>query len=67
MNGSGDLHGYDFTCTSAEIEIDGSAKAAINATENLDANISGSGSISYKGSPHVQSEIKGSGTVQKGR
>ncbi|MBN1754741.1 DUF2807 domain-containing protein [bacterium] len=66
ISGSGDLEAFKLRTDRTSINIGGSGKARIQATEILSALITGSGNIYYKGEPkNVQKQISGSGDVIK--
>lgn len=49
----------------ADVSINGSGKANVSVSQQLNADINGSGDINYNGSPAVNTKISGSGKVQK--
>lgn len=65
ISGSGDLDAYEFHAKDCDINISGSGKCFVTATDNLDVKISGSGSVFYHGNPSVNTQITGSGKVKK--
>ncbi|MBC5994318.1 head GIN domain-containing protein [Pontibacter cellulosilyticus] len=65
ISGSGRHYAYDMRSRRADINISGSGKAQVHATDQLDANISGSGRVFYKGNPDTNLDVSGSGKVTK--
>ena len=65
ISGSGHVKCFDFWVKNARVEVSGSGKMQVNASEKLDAEISGSGNIEYMGNPDVTIDVSGSGKVKK--
>jgi len=63
--GSGDYQASELKSKDVKINITGSGKVVVAASEKLDVNITGSGSIEYVGDPSVTQSITGSGSVHK--
>ena len=65
ISGSANYNGLELETQNTSIEISGSGRAKVNASESLKARISGSGSVQYKGKPDkVNTNISGSGSVK---
>ncbi|WP_127131519.1 head GIN domain-containing protein [Georgenia sp. SYP-B2076] len=65
IDGSGEYDGADLASTDAEVSVDGSGDAAVQASGALDASVSGSGSIVHSGGASVRSAVKGSGDISQ--
>lgn len=66
VNGSGDLDATDLIASGAEVSINGSGSAVVNATTSLDVAIAGSGSVAYIGDPQqLATSITGAGKISK--
>ena len=65
IEGSGDVAGAALQVAEAEVDIDGSGSAVVNATDTLDVDISGSGKVTYLGDPVLSQNISGSGSVTR--
>ena len=66
ISGSGKVAGFNLVVEKCYARISGSGSVEINATKEIDAEISGSGTVLYKGSPdHISSHSSGSGKVKK--
>ena len=64
IDGSGNIVCDELQAKSASVEINGSGKVIVYASESLDASINGSGNVVYSGNPaSVESSIQGSGSV----
>lgn len=64
ISGSGNIDAFDLHNRSAEVSVAGAGRAALTATERLDASISGAGIIRYKGKPAITKNVSGIGTLQ---
>lgn len=64
INGSGDVKTDELISTTCRVEINGSANAEVNVSDELDIEINGSGAVCYVGSPTITTDISGSGSVQ---
>ncbi|MBT3539269.1 DUF2807 domain-containing protein [Candidatus Parcubacteria bacterium] len=64
VNGSGKYFGFHLKSDSTKININGSGKAEVGITKELDINIAGSGDIYYKGNPKITQDVSGSGSVE---
>lgn len=66
ISGSGRVSGFNLIVENCIARISGSGTVEINATKEIDAEISGSGTVVYKGNPdHISSHSSGSGKVRK--
>ena len=65
INGSGEFKGLGLKASDAEVGINGSGYASVNAKGKLKVEINGSGEVEYTGSPKIKSDISGSGEVKK--
>ena len=65
ISGSGKYDGGDLVASVATVSVTGSGDAVVNATNELDAEVSGSGNIEYIGDPSLVSSISGSGDVSR--
>ena len=66
ISGSGNVNAFDFSSVVTKVKIKGSGDAKVNATEQIDANVSGSGNVEYKDTgARVISDIQGSGDIVK--
>lgn len=62
-SGSGDIHAFNLLVQDGDVDVSGSGKTEINASQNLTIDISGSGDVYYKNTPAIDVEISGSGHV----
>lgn len=66
IDGSGSLEAFDLQTEITTIDISGSGKARVNASQELDVKISGSGNVKYKGDAQkVNQKVSGSGLIEK--
>lgn len=63
ISGSGNINLENVVATKATTTTSGSGETRVNASQNLEINISGSGSVYYKGTPVINTSISGSGKV----
>ncbi|MGE3954224.1 MAG: head GIN domain-containing protein [Parachlamydiales bacterium] len=66
VNGAGRYLAFDLQTESTDIEINGTGKAEVSASERLNVEVNGAGSVSYRGNPKVSQKIRGIGTVSHG-
>jgi hypothetical protein len=64
ISGTGDYAGGELAGRDAEVTINGTGSAIVNASDRLRAVVNGTGSIGYIGSPTVTQSINGLGTVR---
>ena len=62
--GSGDLDLFELQAKRAKVEISGSGKVKVHATETLDVDVAGSGDVTYRGEPRVSIDQAGSARVR---
>jgi Putative auto-transporter adhesin, head GIN domain len=65
LSGVGSYEGAAFKTKQTVVRSRGVGSAVINASEQLDADLSGIGSVEYIGSPQVQRSGQGLGSVKK--
>lgn len=65
INGSGNTDAAGLKAKRAKVEINGSGRVTVNASDALDAEINGSGNIRYIGSPTIKQEVSGSGHISQ--
>jgi hypothetical protein len=65
LSGVGSYEGAAFKTKQTIVRSRGIGSAVVNASEQLEANLSGIGSVEYVGSPKVQETVRGAGTVKK--
>lgn len=63
--GAGNYSGEGMESHSSEVILSGTGRAAVTATETLDATINGAGVISYQGDPKVSKRIHGIGSIHR--
>ena len=65
ISGSGTCNAADLKAKRAKVAVRGSGELTVNASDELDAQVSGSGTILYVGSPKLTSNISGSGSIEQ--
>jgi putative autotransporter adhesin-like protein len=65
INGSGNFRGLGLNAYKADVKINGSGNASVQALNKLNAKVNGSGEIQYSGDPEIKIGISGSGRVYK--
>lgn len=65
ISGSGRYAGANLAAVVATVDVSGSGRAEVNATDELDADVSGSGTVEYIGDPTLDSSISGSGDISQ--
>ena len=65
IDGSGTCKANRLKTSAAEVQIDGSGDARVNASETLKVQINGSGEVGYRGDPKLTREINGSGEIYR--
>lgn len=65
LSGVGSYEGSAFKTKQTIVRSRGIGSAVVNASEQLDANLSGVGSVEYVGSPQVQKSVRGAGSVKQ--
>jgi hypothetical protein len=63
ISGSGTCNNRDLQSKDVKIDVSGSGKTAVMATDNLDVTISGSGDVTYTGNPRISQKITGFGKI----
>ena len=63
VDGSGRYRALDLESARADLEVNGSAVAEVNATDELIVDIDGSGHVDYRGNPAISRDIHGSGKL----
>ena len=63
--GSGRTDLSQLTAATASIDIMGSGRATVNASNSINVSITGSGRIEYSGSPEIKKQIIGSGSIRQ--
>src|SRR5687768_3181536 len=63
IGGSGSVNSLRMPVRTADVEVTGSGKIFVHASERLVANIVGNGSVEYAGNPQVTKRITGTGRV----
>jgi hypothetical protein len=64
FSGSADYKADNFKTKDTSINISGSAKVVVAASNRLDVQVSGSGDVQYIGSPEITQSITGTGSVK---
>lgn len=65
ISGSGNHYAFDLKTNYTKVQVSGSGKAQVRASDELDVNISGSGRVYYKGNPETDVSVSGSGRLIK--
>jgi len=66
ISGSGEVSSFGLITSETDINLSGSGKCQVFATDKLSASLTGSGDIEYKGSPKKRNtKAKGSGTIKE--
>ena len=65
ISGSGTCNAAGLKAKRAKVAVRGSGEVTVNASDELDAQVSGSGTILYVGSPKLTSNISGSGSIEQ--
>jgi hypothetical protein len=60
-SGNAEINAEPVQATNADVQVSGSARIQVRATENLKVRISGSGEVHYWGNPHTDVQVSGSG------
>jgi hypothetical protein len=64
ISGTGSYDGESLQSATAEVTIDGAAKAVVRVSTRLNATVDGVGSVQYIGNPQVTKKIDGVGSVK---
>ena len=64
ISGTGNYDGENLQSTTADVTVDGAAKAVVRVSTRLNATVDGVGSIQYIGNPQVTRKINGVGSVK---
>ncbi|MFI5369480.1 MAG: head GIN domain-containing protein [Spirochaetia bacterium] len=65
ISGSGSVQAHDLVSGTAEVSVNGSGEAVINARRAISINVSGSGRVAYGGGAEATITKSGSGVVQR--
>jgi len=65
ISGSGSVQAHDLVSATAEVSVNGSGEAVINAQRTISINVSGSGRVAYGGGAEATIRKSGSGVVQR--
>jgi hypothetical protein len=65
ISGSGSMQARDLVSGAAEITVNGSGEAVINAQRTISINVSGSGRVAYGGGAKATIKSSGSGIIQR--
>lgn len=65
ISGSGSVQAHDLVSGTAEVSVNGSGEAVINARRTISINVSGSGRVAYGGGAKATITSSGSGVVQR--
>lgn len=65
ISGSGSMQGRDLVSGAAEVTVNGSGEAVINARRTIAITVSGSGRVAYGGGAKATIKSSGSGVVQR--
>ncbi|MBL8924872.1 MAG: DUF2807 domain-containing protein [Pseudonocardia sp.] len=63
ISGTGNYDGENLQSATADVTVDGAAKAVVRVSTRLNATVDGVGAIQYVGSPQVTRKINGVGSV----
>lgn len=63
VDGAARYRALDLESTRADVKVDGSGVAKVNATDELIVDIDGSGHVDYRGNPAVSKDVDGSGKL----
>lgn len=64
ISGTGNYDGGNLQSATADVTVDGAAKAVVRVSTRLNATVDGVGSIQYIGNPQVTRKINGVGSVK---
>ena len=64
ISGTGNYDGEDLQSATADVTVDGAAKAVVRVSTRLNATVDGVGSVQYIGNPQVTRKINGVGSVK---
>ena len=64
ISGTGNYDGENLQSATADVTVDGAAKAVVRVSTSLNATVEGVGSVQYIGSPKVTKKISGVGSVK---
>lgn len=65
LNGAAKLDTAELMSRSVQLELRGSGRAVVHATETLGVLIEGAGAVQYLGDPKVEQTIRGAGSVTR--
>ncbi len=64
ISGTGNYDGEELQSATADVTVDGAAKAVVRVSTRLNATVDGVGSVQYIGNPQVSRKINGVGSVK---
>ena len=64
VSGSGDVDASELRSLTGDVQVSGSGKVKVWATQSINARVSGSGDVRYRGEPKVEKKVSGSGKVK---
>jgi hypothetical protein len=64
ITGTGNYDGENLQSATADVTVDGAAKAVVRASSHLNATVDGVGSVQYIGNPQVTRKVNGVGSVK---
>ena len=64
ISGTGNYDGENLQSATADVTVDGAAKAVVRVSTRLNATVDGVGSVQYIGNPQVTRKINGVGSVK---
>ena len=65
IKGAGILSAGDLKAKRAKVSVQGAGQVTVNASDELDAEVSGTGFIWYIGTPKLKSNVNGLGLIQR--
>jgi Putative auto-transporter adhesin, head GIN domain len=65
IRGAGMLSAGDLKAKRAKVSVQGAGQVTVNASDNLDAEVSGAGMIWYIGEPKLKSNVNGLGLIKR--
>ena len=65
IKGAGWLSAGELKAKRAKVSVEGAGKVTVNASDELDADVSGAGIIWYIGEPKLKSDVEGLGWIKK--
>jgi len=65
IQGAGILSAGDLRAKRAKVSVEGAGQVTVNASDELDADVSGAGIIWYVGAPKLKSNVDGLGWIKR--